>query len=153
MLLLPKLCTLTRTKPCPRSHPPSHPPHRDKRVVREPDSEADIWWGAGSPNYEMDERTFVLNRERAVDYLNTLDRLYGGCCGVLGGLGGLGGQGLGWWSCGGGGLGDGDWRGARVGARQSDAHGHIRLRAPASEPRACAPLCAISLCPVPPPSH
>ena len=29
---------------------------RDKRVVREPGSEADIWWGAGSPNYEMDER-------------------------------------------------------------------------------------------------
>jgi hypothetical protein len=49
---------------------------RDKRVVREPDSEADIWWGTGSPNYEMDERTFILNRERAVDYLNTLDRLY-----------------------------------------------------------------------------
>ncbi|KAL4443900.1 hypothetical protein ABPG75_011637 [Micractinium tetrahymenae] len=49
---------------------------KDKRVVREPGSEADIWWGAGSPNYEMDERTFILNRERAVDYLNTLDRLY-----------------------------------------------------------------------------
>ncbi|KAI3429628.1 hypothetical protein D9Q98_005714 [Chlorella vulgaris] len=49
---------------------------KDKRVVREPDSEADIWWGTGSPNYEMDERTFILNRERAVDYLNTLDRLY-----------------------------------------------------------------------------
>jgi len=29
---------------------------RDKRVVKEPGSEADIWWGAGSPNYEMDER-------------------------------------------------------------------------------------------------
>ena len=24
----------------------------------------------------MDERTFLLNRERAVDYLNMLDRLY-----------------------------------------------------------------------------
>ena len=32
--------------------------------------------GNGSPNYEMDERTFLLNRERAVDYLNMLDRLY-----------------------------------------------------------------------------
>ena len=30
----------------------------------------------GSPNFEMDERTFLLNRERAVDYLNMLDRLY-----------------------------------------------------------------------------
>lgn len=29
---------------------------RDKRIVREPDSEADVWWGEGSPNYEMDER-------------------------------------------------------------------------------------------------
>ncbi|GAB4822262.1 hypothetical protein N2152v2_009308 [Parachlorella kessleri] len=49
---------------------------KDKRVVREPESEADIWWGEGSPNYEMDERTFILNRERAVDYLNMLERLY-----------------------------------------------------------------------------
>ena len=49
---------------------------RDKRVVREPESEADIWWGEGSPNYEMDEKTFILNRERAVDYLNMLERLY-----------------------------------------------------------------------------
>jgi phosphoenolpyruvate carboxykinase (ATP) len=58
------------------------PSRRDKRVVKEPDSERDIWWGAGSPNYEMDERTFILNRERAVDYLNTLDRLYGALCSV-----------------------------------------------------------------------
>lgn len=49
---------------------------KDKRVVKDPASENDIWWGAGSPNYEMDEHTFVLNRERAVDYLNTLDRIY-----------------------------------------------------------------------------
>lgn len=52
---------------------------KDKRVVRDPASEEDIWWakpGAGAPNYEMDEHTFVLNRERAVDYLNTLDRIY-----------------------------------------------------------------------------
>jgi phosphoenolpyruvate carboxykinase (ATP) len=52
---------------------------KDKRVVREPSTEDDIWWdnnGSGSPNYEMDERTFLLNRERAVDYLNMLDRLY-----------------------------------------------------------------------------
>ena len=52
---------------------------RDKRVVKNPISAPDIWWagdGSGSPNYEMDERTFSLNRERAVDYLNTLERLY-----------------------------------------------------------------------------
>ncbi len=32
---------------------------RDKRVVREPSSERDIWWASsneGSPNYEMDDR-------------------------------------------------------------------------------------------------
>lgn len=34
--------------------PPCSP--RDKRIVREPDSEQDVWWGEGSPNYEMDER-------------------------------------------------------------------------------------------------
>ena len=31
-------------------------PRRDKRVVREAESEKDIWWGEGSPNFEMDER-------------------------------------------------------------------------------------------------
>lgn len=49
---------------------------RDKRVVKDPASMDDIWWGAGSPNFEMDENTFKLNRERAVDYLNMLDRIY-----------------------------------------------------------------------------
>lgn len=49
---------------------------RDKRIVREASSEGDVWWGEGSPNYEMDERTFTLNRERAVDFLNQLERLY-----------------------------------------------------------------------------
>jgi phosphoenolpyruvate carboxykinase (ATP) len=52
---------------------------RDKRVVREPSTEKDIWWneaGNGSPNFDMDERSFLLNRERAVDYLNMLERLY-----------------------------------------------------------------------------
>ncbi|KDD73382.1 phosphoenolpyruvate carboxykinase, partial [Helicosporidium sp. ATCC 50920] len=49
---------------------------KDKRVVREAESEADVWWGEGSPNFEMDEATFIINRERAVDYLNMLDRLY-----------------------------------------------------------------------------
>lgn len=28
----------------------------DKRIVREPASEGDVWWGEGSTNYEMDER-------------------------------------------------------------------------------------------------
>jgi len=44
--------------------------------VKDPASQDDIWWGEGSPNFEMDEQTFKLNRERAVDYLNMLDRIY-----------------------------------------------------------------------------
>lgn len=46
----------------------------DKRIVRHPDSEDDIWWG--DVNISVDELTFSINRERAMDYLNTLDKLY-----------------------------------------------------------------------------
>jgi len=49
---------------------------KDKRVVREPGSEGDLWWGEGSPNYPMDERSFLLNRHRAVDYLNYIDAVF-----------------------------------------------------------------------------
>lgn len=35
-----------------------------------------LWWGGASPNNPLDARTFLTNRERAVDYLNTLDRVY-----------------------------------------------------------------------------
>eukprot|EP01024_Parvocaulis_polyphysoides_P072972 TRINITY_DN9337_c0_g3_i1.p1 TRINITY_DN9337_c0_g3~~TRINITY_DN9337_c0_g3_i1.p1 ORF type:complete len:517 (+),score=79.03 TRINITY_DN9337_c0_g3_i1:380-1930(+) len=49
---------------------------KDKRVVKEPETENDIWWGEGSPNMSMDERAFLMNREIAVDYLNELDELY-----------------------------------------------------------------------------
>jgi len=47
---------------------------QDKRVVRHPDSEKDVWWGA--VNVPMDEQSFRINRERALDYLNTRERLY-----------------------------------------------------------------------------
>ncbi|PKI42063.1 hypothetical protein CRG98_037516, partial [Punica granatum] len=47
---------------------------RDKRVVKDDTTEAELWWGKGSPNIEMDEHTFLTNRERAVDYLNSLDK-------------------------------------------------------------------------------
>ena len=46
----------------------------DKRIVRHPESEDDIWWGP--INMEIDAHTFQINRERAQDYLNTRDRLY-----------------------------------------------------------------------------
>jgi len=46
----------------------------DKRVSDEPESTKDVWWG--SVNIKLDPATFLINRERAVDYLNTRDRLY-----------------------------------------------------------------------------
>ena len=47
---------------------------KDKRVVKHPDSADDVWWGA--VNIGVDESTFSVNRERAIDYLNTRERLY-----------------------------------------------------------------------------
>ena len=47
---------------------------KDKRVVRHQDSENNIDWG--DINIELDEHTFMVNRERAVDYLNTCERLF-----------------------------------------------------------------------------
>ncbi|RYR47406.1 hypothetical protein Ahy_A07g033333 isoform A [Arachis hypogaea] len=49
---------------------------RDKRVVKDESTEHDLWWGKGSPNIEMDEHTFLINRERAVDYLNSLEKVF-----------------------------------------------------------------------------
>uniref|UniRef100_A0A0D6QSW4 phosphoenolpyruvate carboxykinase (ATP) n=1 Tax=Araucaria cunninghamii TaxID=56994 RepID=A0A0D6QSW4_ARACU len=49
---------------------------RDKRVVKDDLTADDLWWGKGSPNIEMDEETFLINRERAVDYLNSLERIF-----------------------------------------------------------------------------
>ncbi|XP_031279233.1 phosphoenolpyruvate carboxykinase (ATP)-like [Pistacia vera] len=49
---------------------------RDKRVVKDKTTEDELWWGKGSPNIEMDEHTFLVNRERAVDYLNSLDKVF-----------------------------------------------------------------------------
>src|SRR5215470_7738988 len=47
---------------------------KDKRVVKHPDSEKDVWWGP--VNIPFDEKTFAINRQRARDYLNTRERLY-----------------------------------------------------------------------------
>jgi phosphoenolpyruvate carboxykinase (ATP) len=47
---------------------------KDKRVVKHPNSEADVWWGP--VNIPLDAHSFATNRERARDYLNTRDRLY-----------------------------------------------------------------------------
>jgi phosphoenolpyruvate carboxykinase (ATP) len=47
---------------------------KDKRVVKHPGSEAEVWWG--SVNIPLDAQAFTINRQRARDYLNTRDRLY-----------------------------------------------------------------------------
>ena len=47
---------------------------KDKRVVRHPESEKDVWWGG--VNIPIDEATFQINLERAKDYLNTRKKLY-----------------------------------------------------------------------------
>ncbi|KAI8870740.1 PEP carboxykinase N-terminal domain-containing protein [Ramicandelaber brevisporus] len=47
---------------------------KDKRIVEDADSVDDIWWGP--VNVKMSERVFRINHERAVDYLNTRERLY-----------------------------------------------------------------------------
>lgn len=47
---------------------------KDKRIVRQPDTEPDVWWG--NINIPIDEAAFLINRERAIDYLNTRRKLY-----------------------------------------------------------------------------
>jgi len=46
----------------------------DKRVVEEEASVDDVWWG--KINMKLDYKSFLTNRERAIDYLNTRKRLY-----------------------------------------------------------------------------
>jgi phosphoenolpyruvate carboxykinase (ATP) len=47
---------------------------KDKRIVRRPESERDVWWGP--VNFPLEPHSFEINRERAKDYLNTRGRLY-----------------------------------------------------------------------------
>lgn len=47
---------------------------KDKRIVYEETSKDDVWWGP--VNIKMDEHTFEINRERAIDYLNTRENVY-----------------------------------------------------------------------------
>lgn len=54
---------------------------KDKHIVADPASQADIWWG--SVNIQVDQRTFDINRQRALDYFNTRPQLY-----VVDGFGG-----------------------------------------------------------------
>ncbi len=47
---------------------------KDKRIVDEPRSRDHIWWG--DVNIKLDEHIFMVNRERAIDYLNTKKHLF-----------------------------------------------------------------------------
>ena len=47
---------------------------KDKRIVRDPASENDVWWG--NVNIALERKSFEINRERARDYLNTRPWLY-----------------------------------------------------------------------------
>ncbi len=47
---------------------------KDKRIVANPQSEKDVWWGP--VNIPIEESSFLINRQRAVDYLSTVGRLY-----------------------------------------------------------------------------
>ena len=46
----------------------------DKRVVDEPEVRDDVWWG--NVNIKLDPQSFLINRERGIDYLNTRERLF-----------------------------------------------------------------------------
>jgi phosphoenolpyruvate carboxykinase (ATP) len=46
----------------------------DKRIVDDPLSRQNVWWG--NVNVSIAEEVFEINLERAVDYLNTRSHLY-----------------------------------------------------------------------------
>ena len=48
---------------------------KDKRIVKHKDSEKQVWWNDNG-NIPMEESLFTVNRQRAVDYFNTCNRLY-----------------------------------------------------------------------------
>jgi len=47
---------------------------KDKRIVSEATSRDNVWWGP--VNIPMSHDAFMINRERAIDYINTRDRVY-----------------------------------------------------------------------------
>lgn len=46
----------------------------DKRITDEETTRSDIWWGP--VNTKLGEHSFMVNRERAIDYLNTRQRIF-----------------------------------------------------------------------------
>lgn len=47
---------------------------KDKHIVAHSASQSSVWW---EPiNHPIDDHTFLVNRQRAIDYLNTRDQIY-----------------------------------------------------------------------------
>ena len=57
-----------------RSHAKTGRSPKDKRLVDEPGSTNDIWWGP--VNIQLSPQSFRINRKRAIDYLSTCPRIY-----------------------------------------------------------------------------
>src|SRR5688572_1791646 len=47
---------------------------KDKRIMQHPTSSADVWWG--DVNIPLAEQSFIINRQRAVDFLNFRPNIY-----------------------------------------------------------------------------
>ncbi len=47
---------------------------KDKRIVDGPETTGDIWWG--NVNIKLKHDSFIQNRQRAIDYLNSRDYVY-----------------------------------------------------------------------------
>jgi len=47
---------------------------KDKRIVEGAESVDDVWWG--DVNIKLNEHSFLTNKQRAIDYMNTRQRLY-----------------------------------------------------------------------------
>lgn len=47
---------------------------KDKRIVDDAEIRDDVWWG--DVNVKLDDHIFLVNRERAIDYLNTCPKIY-----------------------------------------------------------------------------
>ena len=47
---------------------------KDKRIVDAACNSGNVWWG--TVNIKLDEEGFLLNRERAIDYLNSVEQVF-----------------------------------------------------------------------------
>ena len=47
---------------------------KDKRIVDDARNSGNVWWG--TVNIKMDEEGFLVNRERAIDFLNSVEQVF-----------------------------------------------------------------------------